>query len=444
MRKENTLNKLYDNLVERTQAINRKLRTELFNNTEKLTDIRRKPFYGRFINGMATESLGPFPEFILPTHPCTRTLQGYCSPCFFSKVPLSNRSREEIYDSLVVQTEYIISHFDEIVIGFQSRSDCLKDNWDVTFCYACNGSLFSNAETTQETRKKVFQMLADEIDKRNLRPLTYIETCVTDYLNFLSSNEFDIIFPYLKKLNAVVAFGFESSNEITRNLIYVKNLSLEDFEKAVAINSQLGLQSAAFLYAGFHSMTQNEIVEDVANSVMYLTDKKVMPIIMYPNLQEYTLPHLLYQTGRYNLIDPRTALRIFKNIDSITKGVAQSNRDYWLMGDLYGGPPAPPTNFFSNSHKISCNCCAENIRGTLQSIRQSHDSTLLIKCEKYILNCKHGCEQKYNNMLKKEDLTYGKKDIVERISENLDFAEQYCDNYLSYMREKEKAKNVGG
>ncbi len=436
------MNTYYNELIKRTRVINRKLRTELFNNTKKIEDIRRKPFYGNFVNGMATESLGPFPEFILPTHPCSRTLQGYCSPCFFSKVALSNCSKEEIYNSLVVQTEYIIDHFDEIVVGFQSRSDCLKDNWDVTFCYACNGSLFSNAETTQKTRRKVFQMLADEIEKRNLRPLTYFETCVTDYLDFLSSDEFDVIFPLLKKLNAVIAFGFESSNEITRNLIYLKNLSLDDFEKAIEINSQLGLQSAAFLYAGFHSMTQNEIVEDVVNSIIYLTSKRIMPIVMYPNLQEYTLPHLLYQAGRYNLIDPRTALKIFGEMDTITKEVVQNSRDYWLMGDLFGGPPAPPMNFFNNSKKVSCNYCSETIRSTLQNIRQSHDSTLLIECQKSMLDCEHDCEKKYNHMLEQEDLMYGKRDILERVSENIDFAEQYCDDYLNIMSEKEKSQNV--
>lgn len=436
------MNTDYENIVKRTQAINRRLRMELFSITEKLVDIRRKPFFGQFVNGMATESLGPFPEFILPTHPCIRTLQGYCSPCFFSKVPISSQSNDDIYHSLIVQTQYIIDHFDEIVIGFQSREDSFKDRWDVTFCYACNGSLFSDAETTQSIRKQAFQMLSDEIQKRNLRPLTYIETCVTDYLDFLSSSEFDAIFPLLKKLNAVISFGFESSSDITRNLIYLKNLSLKDFEKAIEINSELGLQSAAFLYSGFHSMTQNEIVEDVINSVTYLTDKKVMPIIMYPNLQEYTLPHLLYQAGRYNLIDPRTALRIFEETDSITKDVIQNSRDYWLMGDLFGGPPAPPMNFFNNEHKISCDNCAETIRNILQRIRQTHDSTLLSKCKELISNCTHDCEQKYNDMLKQEDIIYGKRDIFERISENIDFAEQYCADYLDLMRKRKKAKNV--
>lgn len=433
------LNAGYDSLIKRTQAINRKLRMELFNNTEKLVDIRRKPFFGQFVNGMATESLGPFPEFILPTHPCIKTLQGYCSPCFFSKVPMSGQSSEDIYNSLVVQTQYIIEHFDETVIGFQSRKDCFKDKWDLTFCYACNGSLFSNAETTQSTRKQAFQLLADEIERRGLRPLTYIETCVTDYLNFLSSNEFNDIFPSLKKLNAVISFGFESSNDITRNLIYLKNLSLNDFEKAVELNSKLGLQTAAFLYSGFHSMTQNEIVEDVTKSVIYLTSKNVMPIIMYPNLQEYTLPHLLYQAGRYNLIDPRTALRIFENVDSITKQITQDSRDYWLMGDLFGGPPAPPMNFFSNDRKISCSYCTESIRDVLQIIRQSHDSTLIDKCKESLLTCACGCAQKYDDMLEQEDVIYGNKDILGRISENIEFAEQYCTDYLAFMRKGEKS-----
>ena len=188
-------------------------------------------------------------------------------------------------------------------------------------------------------------------------------------------------------------------------------------------------------------MTENEIVEDVVNSVKYLTNNKVMPIVMYPNLQEYTLPHLLYQAGRYNLIDPRTAIRIFGEMDFITKKVEQSSRDYWLMGDLFGGPPAPPMNFFNNANKVSCNHCAEAIRSTLQNIRQSHDSTLLFKCQKLISDCEHDCEKKYQHMLEQQDLTYGKKNILERISENIDFAEQYCDKYLNIMREKEKFQN---
>ena len=195
-------------LIERTKQINKVLRTSLYSRTEKLEDIRRVPFHGKLADGMPTESLGPFPEFILPTHPCPKTIAGFCSPCFFSKVPMSKRTKEEIYDSLIVQTQFIIDHFDEIVLNFQRREDPLRNNWDVTFCYACNGSFFSNAETTSATRLQALKMLADEIEKRRLKPLVYLETCVDDYLNFIDSKEAEQIIPYLLKLNAVISFGF--------------------------------------------------------------------------------------------------------------------------------------------------------------------------------------------------------------------------------------------
>ena len=45
---------------------------------------------------------------------------------------------------------------------------------------------------------------------------------------------------------------------------------------------------------------------------------------------------------------------------------------------------------------------------------------------------------KYDDILKQEDVTYGRKGIIERISENIDFAEQYCDDYLNCMLKENK------
>ena len=422
----------YINLINRTQVVNKRLRNALFKATKKMEDIRRVPFHGKMANGMPTESLGPFPEFILPTHPCLKTLQGYCSPCFFSKVPMSVQSRDQIYDSLIVQTEYIVEHFDDVVIGFQAREDHLKDIWDVTFCYACNGSLFSDAETTRKTRKQVFQMLVDEIEKRKLKPLVYIETCVCDYINFLNSEEYKDIYPLLKKLNAIILFGFESVNDITRNLIYLKGLELNEFEQAVMRNNEIGLQTGAFLYLGFHSMTQLEIIEDATKSLCYLNKLNVMPVLMYPNIHEFTLTHLLYTYGKYNLIDPRTAWRIFEIAEEITSEI-NVKRDRWLMGDLYGGPPVPPNNFFNNKYKISCDSCSELIRTNLQRKRKNQDIILGDEINKKLENCSCSCNNKYLEYIEKERDTYGKRDILDRIEENIIFAEQHCDEYINKM-----------
>ena len=430
--------KEFEEIINRTKRINVKLRQELFSVTPKLAGIRKIPFHGTMINGMPTESLGPFPEFILPTHPCAKTLQGYCSPCFFSKVPMSSRSSKEVYDSLLVQTEFIVKNFDDIVINYQARGDVLKDIYDVTFCYACNGSLFSNTETTQKTRYIAFKMLADEIERRRIKPLVYLETCVSDYIRFLKSDEFNVLYPLLKKLNAVILFGFESSNSITRNLIYLKDLSLSDFEYVISKNSELGIASGAFLYLGFHSMTQNEILNDAINSIRYLTSKNVMPVLMFPNIHEYTLTHLLYTYDRYNLIDPQTALKIFsfaQDITSNNKYFSENRCDQWLMGDLFGGPPPPPNNFFNNKNKISCDKCSELIRKTLQHARQNHCLYKIEDIESAISVCNENCITKYLDFIKKEELEFQDVSLIDRIMSNITFAENHCDEYLNNIKQ---------
>ncbi len=438
------MNKDIRDIIHKTKRINIKLRKTLFDLTPKLEDIRRIPFHGKMVEGMPTESLGPFPEFILPTHPCAKTLQGYCSPCFFSKIPMSGRSSAEIYDSFVTQTQYIIDHFDELIIDYQARDDS-QYPYDITFCYACNGSLFSNSETSCETRYIALKMLVDEIETRGLSALVYFETCVTDYIRLLNSDEFSKIFPLLKKLNAVMLFGFESYNEITRNLIYLKDLSLSDFEFVVDQNAKLGLASGAFLYLGYHSMTQNEIIEDAKNSILYLTQKNVMPVLMFPNIHEYTLTHLLYYYGKYNLIDPQTALSIF----SFANNYARQNQNFinnkcdpWLMGDLFGGPPAPPTNFFNNKNKISCDHCTELIRRTLQDARQSLALCSLENVYNQILLCECQCGEKYIAYLQEEDHKSQEKDIIERIKSTICFAEDHCEEYLQEMNRKRDSISI--
>ena len=427
----------YYELIDRTKELNKRLRSDYYHRSKKLEDIRRRPLYGKLADGMPTESLGPFPEFVLPTNPCIYSLAGLCSPCFFSKVAMSQKTSQEIYDSLIIQTKYIVDHFDDVVLKYQCRKDQLKTNWDITFCFACNGSFFSNEETTSTTRLLALKLLADEIEKRSLKPLVYLETCVGDYLRFIESEEAEQVIPYLLKLNAVISFGIESVNDISRNLIYLKDLSLEDFEKARLLNERYGLQSAAFVFAGFHSMTQQEIIEDVTETVEFLTDRNVMPILMFPNLQEYTLPHLLYIKGRYNLIDPRTVLSIVKNTDEITKRRQITNRDYWLMGDPYGGPPVPKINLFDNSRKCTCAICSNIIKDTLQRVRRSHDSSLIEECEKSIANCNCNCRSLYEKLLSDEKEP-AKKNILERVNNTIDYAESFCSEYLDIMASKDQ------
>ena len=421
-----------EDLIERSKTLIKILRKAYYSKSSRLTGLRERPLFGNIKEGMPTDSLGPFPEFILPTLPCQKTLNGFCAPCFFSKVEMAEGAIQDIKNSMVIQTKYIIEHFDEIVLNYQTRQKgVLKDTFDITFCYACNGSIFSNYETTREARYKSFKLLDEEIRNRGLKALVYLETCVDDYLSFLESDEIRDLLPIFQNLNVVILCGFESVDAYIRDVLYVKDMKFSDFQKVIRRNREFGIETGAFLYRGFHSLTQNEIIQDTVRSLAFLCANGVMPVIMLPNLQEYTLTHLLYSYEQYNIIDPLTALEIVKITMWFTKSVLDSKKDRWLMGDLFGGPPKPRNSVFTNKRKIVCDECAETIRKSLQQVRLNNDINEIENALIKVKNCKCGCYKKYLAKLEEEEMLRNKIPLRIRGKKSIEFAFSHVYDYLN-------------
>lgn len=430
-------------LIDRSQNVSQEMRTAHFKTSKRLHGIRRKPLIGYPINGVVAGSLGAFPEFILPTFPCKKSMQGLCTPCFFSKVEMSDSNRDEIFKSFEIQTKYIVDNFDEQIIKCQLRSDPeTMTLWDITFCFASNGSLFSDYETTKEGRFNAFKMLCDEISKRNLISLVYIETCAEDYLRFLDSDEANDLLPILKRLNIVVLCGFESAQAFTRDVLYTKSLDLSQFEQVVSKNNKLGFQTGAFLYAGFHSMTQSEIILDLIKSLCYLIELDAVPVIMIPKLHNYTMPDLLYRYGKYNIIDPITILHIAKITAWMTSSIKTPLRkDRWLMSDLLDDIPPSSTSFFNNKNKTSCQSCTTIVRDLLQEFRSSMDSNIFKEIELRISACDNNCVDNYYFQLNKEDEIRKEQSIYARTEANIDFALRKNSQYIHALGNYKKSEN---
>ena len=433
-------------LISTSRTVSKYLRKVHFQTNEKLVGTRKKPLLGFPCEGVVAGSLGPFPEFILPTFPCDKTLQGYCSPCFFSKVSISNASKDEIYRSFEEQTRYIIDNFDEQVVNCQLRMDEeTKSLWDITLCFASNGSIFSNSETTRVGRYNAFKMLYDEVVGRNLRSLVYIETCADDYLEFLNSDELNDLLPMFNRLNIVVLCGFESVQEFTRDVLYTKSLKLTEFEEVVERNKSLGLQTGAFLYAGFHSMTQKEILADIVLSLCYLYALDAIPVVMIPKLHELTLTDLLYRYEKYNLIDPYTVLRIAKIITWMSNGIfSPLKKDRWMMSDLIDDIPASSTTVFNNKRKVVCEDCAIKIRDGLQIVRSSADYLLLDKVEESVRSCNNGCYERYLKKMEEDESNRKRISLYLKAELLLNFADrkkrQYAQSILLSRRLIKKEK----
>lgn len=105
---------------------------DLKEKSRKITLALRRPQIagGRLIQGVikepfkfyAQELIGELPVFIFSSFQCEKFLRGTCTPCFYSGFPHSKGNKNEIYDSLLLQAEYIINNFDDLVLKRQKPS----------------------------------------------------------------------------------------------------------------------------------------------------------------------------------------------------------------------------------------------------------------------------------------------------------------------------------
>jgi uncharacterized Fe-S cluster-containing MiaB family protein len=412
-----------------SRGITKKLRKAFYKSKERVKDTYDRPFHGFIENGLIRESLGPFPEYILPTMPCNKTLKGHCAPCFFSKLPLSSLPKSKIVNSLITQTKFIIETAPDILLKYQSyRPKFHLTNYDVVFCYATNGSFFSNYETNQEVRIKSLEILTNYFDENNYSPLMYLETCSSDFIKAYKSGDLDELLPYLKKLNTVILFGFESADDFVRNSIWDKNLSKTNFEKGISIARTHGLEQGAFIFAGFHSMSEVEIIADVKNSLQYLKQEEIMPVLMFPNLKSFTIPHLLYQFDKYNLIDPRTVIELFLMLNDMFESRTIVLRDCWLSGDLWGGPPASNIDIFNSKTKISCSYCSEIIVNACMWFRVTHDLKRFEDSLSSLDKCSCNCNKNYRHLI--TAFPNLSSNIEQRVIHSLTAARELVDAYL--------------
>lgn len=418
-------------MVSTSMTVAKEMREHYFRISKPLSQERDKPIFGLKKLGMPTSSLGPFPEFVISTFPCEKTMKGFCIPCFFSKVEMSDAESKEVYGSFKKQIEYIIDNFDEYVIDYQCQTGYAREMIkEVTFCLACNGSIFSDAECQKEDRAYAFHRLLEEAKRRKLKTKVYLETCVSDYFEFMRSGECVELIECLRELGTTILFGFESADEFTREKIYIKSLNIHDFEVAYAFNERNGIGTGVFLYTGYHAMAENEIIIDFVKTLCYITDKNIIPVLMISNVQRYTIPYLLYKEGKYSIMDPLTAWTLFKLVIWFTRDKKCRGTYQWLTGDVYGGPPIPDINVFSNHRKVSCESCSDLIRETIQYVRRSLDYSRISQVDCALRRCTNSCRKRYSKHLDRTDRTRIVQALDSRVNDNIKYAKTNLSKYL--------------
>ena len=392
---------------------------------------------GHAFGGKPTESIGAFAEYNLRSCHCPRSRKGLCTPCFYSKFPNATNDEAKPYKSLLLeQIDDIIDRFDDTIVNrmsgniyFNETDLHYKGKMPIACCITPVGSFFDEDEFPTEVRRYLINKLLETSDKRQTDILFYVESHVTDFNNYISRIATDEELCLLRKLHLRIVFGFESRSNYVRNVLYGKALGLNAFEAAISNAKSVGFGTYAFTFAGLFPMSHAEMVSDVETSFRYLRSLDVTPVVMFANVQEYTVADVLLKTNRYRLINPITVLKIIRLMLEIFGRVRVDGLDAWLIADPVGGPPEPAYHIFSD--EFTKNCCAKKIYGLIKELRRDHEYAGFDTAYTQVCNCQ----------LHKEKLQYiyqiEAKSLEERTAEMIDCIERNSTKYLRALRNEE-------
>jgi len=333
---------------------------------------------------------------------------------------------------MIKQIDDIIDNIQETVIRKKSGKVYYdpeklnyRDQEPIACCITPVGSFFDENEFSKEARLHLLKRLVDTSNTICRDIILYVEAHVSDFLNW-KSNEEELIL--MQRLNLRIVFGFESSNDFVRNVLYGKNLKLHNFERAVTRAKEYSFGTYAFVFAGLYPMSHQEILEDIHQTFYYLKNQDVSPVVMFANIQEYTISDILVRSGTFKLIHPITVLEIVKEMISVFGRIRKDGFDAWLIADPVGGPPTPSQHIFSGNELP---CCSEKIYHIIKALRSDHEYPLFENDYQQIINC-----PEHKNSIGYL-LDQPKGTLKSRTEKMLDCIELLIDNYIMEKRRDE-------
>lgn len=410
-------------IIDKCIYITKALRNQYYRYGNVQGDCDYVPF-----GGSIRESIGPFPEFIMKGRFCRRSLLGYCTPCFYSRLPEHAISNDDFDRGYLAQVDYILENFDDLVIKNQVGKAAFEGKPSrPVYAMVCTptGSYFDEKEYPHQIRINNLKKIYQKSQEKDCIIALHIETHAEDVIEYFKDpNEEEM--SLLRKLHARILLGFESANDVSRNLIYSKHLEIADFEKAVCLLKKSGFPVGAFVFAGLFALTDEETIKDVKASLEYLKRLEVSPVLMFANTQKYTIPDVLMQGGKYKLLDPRTVLRIVEMLVDIIGCNMESCIDPWFIADPKGGPPDPNLHIFNSPKSTACSNCSEEIYNSIEQLRITKNVERFKECCAVINRCH--CKLNYDKLLQ-ADKDKHELDLKRRIEEQLKYVEENLHVY---------------
>jgi radical SAM enzyme (TIGR01210 family) len=376
---------------------------------------------------------GEFPMVVFVSYPCSKYLEGKCSPCFYSGLPAMTALKREVYASLPGQLENFLDRFEEHVVNFQPQRGA-----DLPYVIQISGegSFLADSEIPPEYREQMLELLADFARQRGIRLALNLEAKAEDILRAGERREFESWQRFREDLEFSFALGFEAVNEFVRNVIFAKGLTLEDFEKAVSLVHRHEMDTIAYVYAGGYGMRKSDILEHLRETFAYLRKSNVGIYLMLPNFQPYTIPHILWTYGRAEVLDipfVYDCIRLLNEHASRNEGVDPwLGVSDWLLGGVTSQPIPDKTVFGEPGQDIDEEGLA-TFRDMFLELQQTQDFEAFDR------------QYRSLNLPASEDNDDGThaSDMAQQVWAAVEFAWEKHEDYLELMRSRELVKSGG-
>lgn len=390
----------------------------------------------------AKQGLGNFPAFYLQGQHCEKSDCGCCTNCFYSQFHFDKPVAEEIQ----AQCDYVIDNFERLVLSQQYGTNDFDgerkypNSKPIFLTLSPTGSFFSEKEFPKEVRLDFLRKLEQKSYELQRDIVLHIEAHAIDVVkhqDYIKSSEETEI---LKRLNTKCILGFESADEWSRNVLYNKHLPLSCFEDAVKILKENGIEPGAFVFSGLVTLTDKESKEDMLNSVKFLKERGVFPVLMFANSQSWTLPDLLRLKGEHHLQEPATVLDTVYGALEILTDKGKTKPGYYLIPEPVEGPPYPIGNIFYNRTDIEdfSEESSKKMHQILKELRATRDISNFV-CAWKDFKTNDPEYEKYRNRIHKKESEKEEKEI--RFAKALKYGVEHMDEYIEYCTEKDKEES---
>jgi len=171
-------------------------------------------------------------------------------------------------------------------------------------------------------------------------------------------------------------------------------------------------------------------MSDARTTLDYLRSIDVAPVLMFHNIQPYTIQELLFHYHAHRLPEPRTVLEIVKYLVTSFPDRPDGKIDGWLIADPVGGPPPPKHDLFSASGRVTCDSCSAQVYRAVVSLRKTRDVGRFLSTYEDLTRCP--CAARYYEAIRAQAPL--NDDLRSRVAKMISLVDEKVQDYLSVIR----------